>query len=147
MRQGKELEGKSIVLGMTGSIAAVESFELVRELIRHGADVQVVMTAEAAKLMTPYTMEFASGHKVITELTGATEHVSLLGDYAGEGGPVVGFPVHGEHHLQDGPGHRRHPGDDHGHGGHRLPHAGAGGPGHAPGDVRAPRGARGTWRR
>lgn len=81
--KGRQLEGKNIVLGMTGSIAAVESFELVRELIRHGANVQVVMTAEAAKLMTPYTMEFASGHRVITELTGATEHISLLGDYPG----------------------------------------------------------------
>jgi phosphopantothenoylcysteine decarboxylase / phosphopantothenate---cysteine ligase len=80
--KGRQLESKRIVLGMTGSIAAVESFELVRELIRHGADVQVVMTAEATKLMTPCTMEFASGHRVITELTGATEHISLLGDYS-----------------------------------------------------------------
>jgi phosphopantothenoylcysteine decarboxylase/phosphopantothenate--cysteine ligase len=81
--KGHQLEGKRIILGMTGSIAAVESFELVRELIRYGASVRVVMTPEAAKLMTPYTMEFASGNKVITELTGATEHVDLLGDYEG----------------------------------------------------------------
>ncbi|NLT37947.1 MAG: bifunctional phosphopantothenoylcysteine decarboxylase/phosphopantothenate--cysteine ligase CoaBC [Methanomassiliicoccus sp.] len=81
--KGRELEGKLIVLGMTGSIAAVESFELVRELIRHGAEVQVVMTPEAQRLMTPEAMEFASGRAVITKLTGATEHVSLLGDYPG----------------------------------------------------------------
>ncbi|MGE5379345.1 MAG: bifunctional phosphopantothenoylcysteine decarboxylase/phosphopantothenate--cysteine ligase CoaBC [Candidatus Saccharibacteria bacterium] len=81
--KGRQLEGKRIVLGITGSIAAVESFELVRELIRYGTEVRVVMTPEAAKLMTPYTMEFASGHKVITELTGATEHIDLLGDYEG----------------------------------------------------------------
>jgi len=81
--KGRELEGKLIVLGMTGSIAAVESFELVRELIRHGAEVQVVMTPEAQRLMTPEAMEFASGRPVITRLTGATEHVSLLGDYPG----------------------------------------------------------------
>jgi phosphopantothenoylcysteine decarboxylase/phosphopantothenate--cysteine ligase len=81
--KGNELDGRRIVLGITGSIAAVESFELVRELVRHGADVRVVMTPEAVKLVTPYAMEFASGHAAITELTGAVEHVDLLGDYPG----------------------------------------------------------------
>jgi phosphopantothenoylcysteine decarboxylase/phosphopantothenate--cysteine ligase len=81
--KGNELDGRRIVLGITGSIAAVESFELVRELVRHGADVRVVMTPEAVKLVTPYAMEFASGHAAITELTGAAEHVDLLGDYPG----------------------------------------------------------------
>ena len=81
--KGRQLEGRRIVLGMCGSIAAVESFDLVRELIRYGAEVHVVMTPEAEKLMTPCTMEFASGHPVITALTGAVEHVSLLGDYPG----------------------------------------------------------------
>lgn len=81
--KGRQLEGRRIVLGMCGSIAAVESFDLVRELVRYGAEVHVVMTPEAEKLMTPYTMEFASGHPVITALTGAVEHVSLLGDYPG----------------------------------------------------------------
>jgi len=79
--KGHQLDGKMIVLGMTGSIAAVESFELVRELIRHGAEVRVVMTKAATDMMTPCAMEFASGHRVVTELTGAAEHVSLLGDY------------------------------------------------------------------
>jgi len=78
--KGRELEGRRIVLGITGSIAAVESFELVRELMRHGADVTVVMTQKAAELVTPAAMEFASGHPAVTELTGAAEHVSLFGD-------------------------------------------------------------------
>jgi phosphopantothenoylcysteine decarboxylase/phosphopantothenate--cysteine ligase len=81
--KGRELEGRRIVLGITGSIAAVESFELARELMRHGAEVTVVMSPEAMKLVTPAAMEFASGNKVITELTGAVEHVSLFGDYLG----------------------------------------------------------------
>jgi phosphopantothenoylcysteine decarboxylase/phosphopantothenate--cysteine ligase len=81
--KGRELEGRRIVLGITGSIAAVESFELVRELMRHGAEVTVVMSPEAMRLVTPAAMEFASGRKVITELTGAVEHVSLFGDYPG----------------------------------------------------------------
>jgi phosphopantothenoylcysteine decarboxylase/phosphopantothenate--cysteine ligase len=82
--KGHELEGRRIVLGITGSIAAVESFELVRELVRHGAEVHVVMSREGAKLVTPCAMEFASGNVVITELTGKAEHVSLLGDYPGK---------------------------------------------------------------
>jgi phosphopantothenoylcysteine decarboxylase/phosphopantothenate--cysteine ligase len=81
--KGRELEGRRIVLGITGSIAAVESFELVRELMRHGAEVTVVMSPEAMRLVTPAAMEFASGRKVITELTGVVEHVSLFGDYPG----------------------------------------------------------------
>ena len=74
------LKGKRIVLGVTGSIAAVECVKLSRELIRHGADVIAVMTPEATKIVGAYAMEFATGNPVITELTGAVEHVSLCGD-------------------------------------------------------------------
>jgi phosphopantothenoylcysteine decarboxylase/phosphopantothenate--cysteine ligase len=89
---GTELEGRRIVLGITGSIAAVESFELVRVLVRHGADVRVVMTPEAIRLVTPYAMEFASGHPVVTELTGAVEHIDLLGDYPGRADMLLVSP-------------------------------------------------------
>ena len=75
------LEGKRIVLGITGSIAAVECFELSRELIRHGADVQTAMSPEALKLVTPDAMHFATGHEAITSLDGRTQHVDLLGGY------------------------------------------------------------------
>lgn len=75
------LEGKRIVLGITGSIAAVECFELARELIRHGAEVRAVMSPEALKLVTPDAMHFATGHEVITSLDGRTQHVDLLGGY------------------------------------------------------------------
>lgn len=75
------LEGKRIVLGITGSIAAVDCFELARELIRHGAEVRAVMSPEALKLVTPDAMHFATGHEVITSLDGRTQHVDLLGGY------------------------------------------------------------------
>ncbi|MGD0056710.1 MAG: bifunctional phosphopantothenoylcysteine decarboxylase/phosphopantothenate--cysteine ligase CoaBC [Methanomassiliicoccales archaeon] len=75
------LSGKRIVLGITGSIAAVESLELARELIRHGAEVHAVMTPEALKIITQYAMEFATGNPVITEIDGRVQHVSLLGDF------------------------------------------------------------------
>lgn len=73
-----ELLGKTVVMGITGSIAAVECFAAIRELIRHGADVIPVMTGEALKLVTPDAMEFASGFKPITELTGLTEHITIM---------------------------------------------------------------------
>mgnify|MGYP005834188273 CR=1 FL=1 len=79
--KSRALEGKRIVLGITGSIAAVESFELARELIRHGAEVHTVMTPEALKLVTPWAMQFATGNEVVTEIDGRVQHVSLLGDY------------------------------------------------------------------
>ena len=78
--KGNSLEGKLIVMGITGSIAAVECFDTIRELIRRGADVIPVMTKEAQKLVTPESLYFASGNQPITELTGLTEHVTLMGD-------------------------------------------------------------------
>jgi len=77
------LSGKRVVLGITGSIAAVECVKLARALIRHGAKVHAVMTPEATKILGPYAMEFATGNPVITELSGAVEHVSLCGDVSG----------------------------------------------------------------
>ena len=73
-----KLRGKTIIMGITGSIAAVECFSTIRELIRHGAEVYPVLTREAAKLVTPDALEFASGHRPVTELTGRTEHITMM---------------------------------------------------------------------
>ncbi|MBI0582177.1 MAG: bifunctional phosphopantothenoylcysteine decarboxylase/phosphopantothenate--cysteine ligase CoaBC [Methanomassiliicoccales archaeon] len=81
--QSSLLKGKKIVLGITGSIAAVECFELARDLMRHGATVIPVLTPEAQKLVTPYAMNFATGQEVITELDGRVQHVTLMGDMTG----------------------------------------------------------------
>jgi len=77
------LEGKRIVFGISGSIAAVEVPRIIRELLRHGADVQAVMSPEAGRIITPEAVEFATGHPPILQLTGNVEHVTLLGP--GEG--------------------------------------------------------------
>ena len=77
------LQGKKIVLGITGSIAAVECFELARDLMRHGATVIPVLTPEAQKLITPYAMNFATGQETIVELDGRVQHVTLMGDVQG----------------------------------------------------------------
>jgi phosphopantothenoylcysteine decarboxylase/phosphopantothenate--cysteine ligase len=75
-----KLKGRKIVLGITGSIAAVECVKLCRELVRDGAEVHVVMSKDAQTIIHPWAMEFASGRKVITEIDGGVQHVALCGD-------------------------------------------------------------------
>ncbi|MCQ2351569.1 MAG: bifunctional phosphopantothenoylcysteine decarboxylase/phosphopantothenate--cysteine ligase CoaBC [Paludibacteraceae bacterium] len=60
-------EGKHIVLGVTGGIAAYKSAYLVRDLIRCGAEVKVVMTENAKRFVTPLTFSTLSGNPVYTE--------------------------------------------------------------------------------
>jgi len=76
------LKGKKIVLGVTGGIAAYKAAELVRELVRAGAGVYVVMTKGAQAFITPLTFQTLSGNPVITELFSLVEeseigHISL----------------------------------------------------------------------
>jgi phosphopantothenoylcysteine decarboxylase/phosphopantothenate--cysteine ligase len=63
-----ELSNKRILLGVTGGIAAYKSAELVRELQRQGADVQVIMTESACRFVTPVTMQALSGKPVFTDM-------------------------------------------------------------------------------
>ncbi|MCI4353227.1 MAG: bifunctional phosphopantothenoylcysteine decarboxylase/phosphopantothenate--cysteine ligase CoaBC [Thermoplasmata archaeon] len=78
-RRSQLLAGRRIIVGVSASIAAIEVPRIVRELIRHGADVRVVMSPEATRLVTPESLRFASGHPPITELTGDVEHVTWIG--------------------------------------------------------------------
>jgi phosphopantothenoylcysteine decarboxylase/phosphopantothenate--cysteine ligase len=80
--ESKELNGKRIVLCITGSVAAVQSPEIARALMRCGADVFAVMSPMAGKIIHPYLMEWATGNEVITELTGKIEHVALVGEHS-----------------------------------------------------------------
>ena len=63
-----ELSNKRILLGITGGIAAYKSAELLRELQRQGADVQVIMTESACRFVTPVTMQALSGKPVFTDM-------------------------------------------------------------------------------
>ncbi len=78
--KGNSLEGKKIVLGICGSIAAVRSVELARELARHGASVKAVMTKEAQKILHPNAMHYATGEMPVTELDGRVQHVEEFGE-------------------------------------------------------------------
>jgi phosphopantothenoylcysteine decarboxylase/phosphopantothenate--cysteine ligase len=62
------VEGKDIVLGITGSIAAYKSAELVRLLKKAGAEVRVVMTANATWFLNPLTFRTLSGNEVIEDM-------------------------------------------------------------------------------
>jgi phosphopantothenoylcysteine decarboxylase / phosphopantothenate---cysteine ligase len=73
------LLGKTIMVGVTGSIAAVRVVDLIRDLIRRGADVHCVMSASARQILHPYALEYASANPVITEITGRVEHVEFCG--------------------------------------------------------------------
>jgi len=61
-----ELNGKHIVLGLSGGIACYKAAELCRALIKAGATVQVVMSQAAEQFITPVTMQALSGRPVFT---------------------------------------------------------------------------------
>ncbi|OQX00153.1 MAG: bifunctional 4'-phosphopantothenoylcysteine decarboxylase/phosphopantothenoylcysteine synthetase, partial [Thiothrix lacustris] len=62
------LSGKNILLGISGGIAAYKSAELLRLLVKQGANVRVCMTASAQEFITPLTMQALSGNPVHTTL-------------------------------------------------------------------------------
>jgi len=77
-----DLQGKRIVLGLSGGIACYKSAELTRALVKAGASVQVVMTEAALQFITPVTMQALSNRPVFTSQWDAREgnnmaHINL----------------------------------------------------------------------
>ena len=76
------LQGKHILVGVSGGIAAYKIPELIRLLKKAGADVQVTTTKHALEFVTSLTLQTVSGHKVYSDVFAAinehsTEHISL----------------------------------------------------------------------
>ena len=71
------LEGKQIVLGVCGGIAAYKSVELLRLLVKQGASVKVMTTANATHFVGAATFEALSGQKVCSDLFGSHEDASI----------------------------------------------------------------------
>lgn len=74
--------GQKVVLGVTGSIAAYKSADLLRLLVKDGADVQVLMSRDASRFIGPLTMATLSRREVLSDLfapaaSSRTQHVSL----------------------------------------------------------------------
>ena len=71
------LNNVNIVVGVTGSIAAYKSADLVRRLQDAGADVRVIMTKGACEFITPLTLQSLSGHPVAIELLDADQESAM----------------------------------------------------------------------
>lgn len=84
--RARPLEGRHILLGITGSIAAYKAAMLCRLLVRGGAEVQVVMTAAAKEFITPLTMATLSRRPILVEFfdpeNGAWNSHVKLGEWA-----------------------------------------------------------------
>ncbi len=63
-----QLVGKRITLGVTGSIAAYKAADLTSQLIKYGAEVQIVMTKSAAQFITPLTLQIMSRRPVAIDM-------------------------------------------------------------------------------
>ncbi|MFP3951101.1 MAG: bifunctional phosphopantothenoylcysteine decarboxylase/phosphopantothenate--cysteine ligase CoaBC [Candidatus Bathyarchaeia archaeon] len=75
------LSGKKLVLCVTGSVAAIKSPEIARELMRQGAEVFCVMSPMSQRIIHPDMLEWSTGNPVVTELTGEIEHVTYAGEH------------------------------------------------------------------
>jgi len=78
------ISNKTIILGITGSIAAYKAAEIASQLTQAGAKVNVIMTEEAIQFISPVTFRAITGRPVVTEMFDlasefSIEHVSLAG--------------------------------------------------------------------
>jgi len=71
------LTDKTIVLGITGSLAAYKAADLASKLTQAGARVEVVMTEAATRFIAPLTLRSITGRPVITDMFGVTSEVSI----------------------------------------------------------------------
>ncbi len=76
------MKGKTVVLGVTGSIAAYKAAELASQLTQAGAQVEVIMTEAATQFITPLTFRNITGRPVVTKMFElaseySVEHVAL----------------------------------------------------------------------
>lgn len=74
--------GKTVVLGVTGGIAAYKACDLVSRLHKKGIQVRVIMTEHACEFVQPLTLEVLSGNRVVTDMFNRdfpweVEHISL----------------------------------------------------------------------
>lgn len=76
------LQGKVVVVGVTGGIAAYKAVEIVSRLVKKGCDVHVIETTSAQKFVAPLTFRTLSGNPVVTGMfdepqTWNVQHISL----------------------------------------------------------------------
>ena len=86
VQQQAKLDGKKILLGITGGIAAYKAADLASKLTGAGATVRTIMTESACKLITPVTLEAVTGQPVYTSMWTRPEEFKIghiqLADWA-----------------------------------------------------------------
>tara|TARA_B100001750_G_scaffold211742_1_gene193155 strand:- start:340 stop:1536 length:1197 start_codon:yes stop_codon:yes gene_type:complete len=73
---GDSLTGRHVLLIVSGGIAAVESVKLSREIRRHGAELSIIMTKDAHKVITPLALSWSSSSPIITDWDSKMEQLS-----------------------------------------------------------------------
>ena len=91
--RSSRLKGKKVLILCTGSVSLFKTPEIIRELIREGADVHVMLSQNASKLVTSSVFEWASGNKVIEDITGNVEHVLFAGEHSEKVDLVIIVPL------------------------------------------------------
>jgi len=71
------LKDKTVILGVTGGIAAYKAAEIVRLLVKEGATVRVIMTKNAQEFITPLTLQTLSGNPVSSETFNLTQESEI----------------------------------------------------------------------
>ena len=71
------LKNKNIVIGITGGIACYKICEIISYLVKDGANVDVIMTKNATKFITPLTIETLSKNKVVIDMFEKKEHIEV----------------------------------------------------------------------
>lgn len=84
-----KFSGKKIILGVTGSIAAYKAVYLLRRLVEEGADVQVIMTAEAMRFISPLTFRTLSGKPVYSDLFDLAQGEEITHLYVGRKADLI----------------------------------------------------------
>jgi phosphopantothenoylcysteine decarboxylase/phosphopantothenate--cysteine ligase len=88
---GTELVDKRIVICVTASVACYKTIDLIRLLIRHGAEVYVIMSKSVERFISKDYFMWASGNNVVSSLSGNLEHI-ILADY-GKSDLIVVYPA------------------------------------------------------
>ena len=91
--KSQRLVGKRILVLGTGSVALFKSPDVIRELIRYGAEVDVMLSPDAAALVSPAVFEWASGRHVRLAITGNVEHVLFAGDHSNKVDLIIVCPL------------------------------------------------------
>ena len=75
----RRLEGRCLLIGVTGSVAIYRALDTARWLLRRGARVRFVATRSALELVGEKLLYWATGEPPVTDLGGEVEHISLAG--------------------------------------------------------------------